>query len=102
MIMSQELEEQQRLTNELKEQLRSLEADRVRITEQIKILEAKLVVQELRNQVTVITEENNQLQARKHKLQEKLESQEKTSTSEEAEEQVQVAQSQEENPRTIF
>lgn len=100
--MSQELEEQQRLTYELKEQLRSLGADRVRITEQMRILEAKLVVQELRNQVTVMAEENNQLRARKQKLQEKLESQEKTSTSEEAEEQVQFAPSQEEPPRTHF
>lgn len=100
--MSQELEEQQRLTDELKEQLRSLEADRIRITEQIKILEAKLVVRELRNQVKVRTEENNQLQARKQKLKEKLESQEETSTSEEAEGQIQAAPSQEEPPRTIF
>lgn len=100
--MSQELEEQQRLTYELKEQLRSLGADRVRITEQMRILEAKLVVQELRNQVTVMAEENNQLRARKQKLQEKLESQEKTSTSEEAEEQVQFAPRQEEPPRTHF
>lgn len=100
--MSQELEEQQRLTYELKEQLQSLGADRVRITEQMRILEAKLVVQELRNQVTVMAEENNQLRARKQKLQEKLESQEKTSTSEEAEEQVQFAPSQEEPPRTHF
>lgn len=100
--MSQELEEQRRNTTELKEQLRSLEADRVRITEQIKILEAKLAVQGLRNQVTVMTEENNQLRAKKQKLQETLESQEKTPTSEEAEEQVQVTASQEEPPRTIF
>jgi len=81
--MSQELEEQQRLTDEIKEQLRLLAAERVRITEQIKILEAKLVVQELRKQVTVMTEENNQLRAKLQRLREKLDSQEKTSTSEE-------------------
>jgi len=100
--MSQELEEQQRLTDELKEQLRLLAADCVRITEQIRILEAKLVVQEFRNQVTVMTEENNQLRAKKQELKEKLESQEKTSTSEEVEEQVQVAPRKEEPSHTIF
>jgi regulator of replication initiation timing len=97
--MSQELEEQQRLTDEIKEQLRLLAAERVRITEQIKILEAKLGVQELRKQVTVMTEENNQLRAKLQRLIEKLGSQENTSTSEE---QVQVIPSREESPRTYF
>jgi len=91
--MSQELEEQQRLSYELKEQLRSLEADRVRITEQIGIIEAKLLVQELRNKVRVKTEEINQLRVRKQELEERLKSGEKTSV---PEEQMHIAPSQEE------
>jgi len=92
--MSQELEEQQRLSCELKEQLRSLEADRVRITEQIKIIEAKLLVQELRSKVRVKAEEINQLRARKQELEDRLESEEKKILV--PEEQVQVTLSQEE------
>lgn len=91
--MSQELEEQQRLSYELKEQLRSLEADRVRIAEQIGIIEAKLLVQELRNKVRVKTEEINQLRVRKQELEERLESKEKTSV---PEEQMHIGPSQEE------
>lgn len=99
MTMSREIEEQQGLTYELKEQLRSLEPERVRITEQIRILEAKLVVEELRDKVRVKTEEINQLRAKKQELEEKLKSREKTPASEE---QVQFAPSQEEPPRTHF
>ena len=98
--MSQELEEQQRITHELKEQLRSLEADRVRIIEQIRILEAKLAVQELRDKVRAATEENDQLRAKKEELQDKLESQEGNQST--SEEQVQVPPSQEESPRKFF
>ncbi len=97
--MTQELEEQQRIVYELKDQLRSLEADRVRIIEQIKILEARLAVQDLRNKVRVAAEENDQLRAKKDELQDKLESQEGASTSEE---QVQIAPEQEESPRKFF
>jgi len=99
MAMSKEIEEQQQLTYELKEQLRSLEADSMRITEQIKILEAKLVVQEFRDKVRVKKEEINQLQARKQELEEKLKSPEKTLA---PEEQIQFTPSQEEPPRTHF
>jgi len=99
MAMSKEIEEQQQLTYELKEQLRSLDADRVRITEQIKALEAKMIVQELRDKVRVKKEEINQLQARKQELEEKLKSPEKTPA---PEEQMQFAPSQEEPPRTHF
>jgi len=99
MTMSREIEEQQGLTYELKEQLRSLEPERVRITEQIRILEAKLVVEELRDKVRVKTEEINQLRAKKQELEEKLKSREKTPA---PEEQVQFAPSQEEPTRTHF
>lgn len=99
MAMSKEIEEQQQLTYELKEQLRSLEADSMRTTEQIKILEAKLVVQEFRDKVRVKKEEINQLQARKQELEEKLKSPEKTPA---PEEQMQFTPSQEEPPRTHF
>jgi predicted nuclease with TOPRIM domain len=92
--MSQELEEQQRISRELKEQLRSLEAERVRITEQIRIIEAKLLVQELRNKVKVKTEEINQLRVRKQELEERLESKETTPV---IEEQIQVTPRQEES-----
>jgi predicted nuclease with TOPRIM domain len=72
--MSLELEEQQRVAYDLKEQLRSLEADRVRITEQIRIIEAKLLVQELRVKVKVKSEEVDQLRRKKQELEERLHS----------------------------
>lgn len=72
--MSLELEEQQRIAYDLKEQLRSLEADRVRITEQIRIIEAKLLVQELRVKVKVKSEEVDQLRRKKQELEERLQS----------------------------
>jgi len=97
--MSKEIEDQQRLTHEFKEQLRSLEAERVRITEQINILEAKLVVQEMRDKVRVKTEEINQLRAKKQELEEKLKSREKIPA---PEEHVQFVPSQEELPRKHF
>ena len=97
--MSQDLEEQQRLTHELKEQLRTLEDDRVRITQQISILEAKLVVQELRDKVRIKTEVINGLQAKKLELEEKLQPREKTLI---PEEQVEFTPDQEEVQRTHF
>ena len=96
--MSQELEEQQRITNELEEQLRSLTADRVRITEQIKIIEAKLSVQGLRAKVKAAIEENNKLRAKKQELENRLESQLGLST---FKEQMQIKPSLEESPRTL-
>lgn len=96
--MSQELEEQQRITNELEEQLRSLTADRVRITEQIKIIEAKLSVQGLRAKVKAAIEENNKLRAKKQELESRLESQLGLST---FKEQMQIKPSLEESPRTL-
>jgi len=97
--MSQDLEEQQRLTHELKEHLRTLEDDRVRITQQISILEAKLVVQELRDKVRIKTEVINGLQAKKLELEEKLQPREKTLI---PEEQVEFTPDQEEVQRTHF
>ncbi len=97
--MSQDLEEQQRLTHELKEQLRTLEDDRVRITQQISILEAKLVVQELRDKVRIKTEVINGLQAKKLELEEKLQPREKNLI---PEEQVEFTPGQEEVQRTHF
>ena len=99
MAMSKEIEEQQQFAYELKEQLRSLESDRVRITEQIKAIEAKLIVQELRDKVRVKREEINQLRAKKQELEEKLKSPEKAPA---PEEQMQFTPSQEEPPRTHF
>lgn len=96
--MSQELEEQQRITNELEEQLRSLTADRVRITEQIKIIEAKLSVQGLRAKIKAAIEENNKLRAKKQELESRLESQLGLST---FKEQMQIKPSLEESPRTL-
>lgn len=96
--MSQELEEQQRITNELEEQLRSLTADHVRITEQIKIIEAKLSVQGLRAKVKAAIEENNKLRAKKQELESRLESQLGLST---FKEQMQIKPSLEESPRTL-
>lgn len=72
MGMSLELEEQQRIAYELKEQLRSLEADRMRITEQIRVIEAKLVVQELRVRVKLKSDEVDQLRKKKRELEERL------------------------------
>ena len=96
--MSQELEEQQRITNELEEQLRSLTADRVRITEQIKIIEAKLSVQGLRAKIKAAIEENNKLRAKKQELESRLESQLGLST---FKEHMQIKPSLEESPRTL-
>ena len=97
--MSQDLEEQQRITHELKEQLRTLEDDRVRITQSISILEAKLVVEELRDKVRIKTEVINELQAKKLELEEKLRSREKTLI---PEEQVGFTPDQEEVQRSHF
>jgi hypothetical protein len=97
--MSQDLEEQQRLTHELKEQLRTLEDDRLRITQQIGILEAKLMVQELRDKVRIKTEVVNELQARKQELEEKLQSRETTLI---PQEQVDLTPNQEEIQRSHF
>jgi len=101
--MSQEIEGQQRLTLELREQLRSLEDERVRITEQIQVLEVKLEVQELRDQVTMKTEVVKRLRARKQELEGKLRLSEETPAQTQApEEQVQLASSQEESSRSHF
>ena len=99
--MSEELEEQQRITYELKDKLRSLEADRVCITEQIKILEAKLLVQELLGKIKVATEENDRLQAKKQELERRLESHQEILTSKE-QVQVQALMNREESQREFF
>ncbi len=96
--MSQELEEQERVTHELKEKLRSLESDRVSINEQIKILEAKLLVQELRGKIRAAVDENMRLQAKKQELEKKLESQREVLASREH---MRVAANQE-PPRKFF
>lgn len=97
--MSKELEEQQRITYELKDQLRSLEADRIRITEQIRIIEAKLVVQELRDAVRVKTQVIKELRVKKQELEEKLRSRESPPP---AQEQMTFLPTQQENQRAHF
>ena len=54
MSMSHELEEQQRLAYELREQLKSMEIEERTLDEKVKTLEAKLVVQDLLEQVKAV------------------------------------------------
>lgn len=96
--MSLELEEQQRIAYDLKEQLRSLEADRVRITEQIRVIEAKLVVQELRVKVKLKGDEVSQLRKKKQELEERLNAGDSVPTADEPKQ----ALSQVEPPRVQF
>ncbi len=71
--MSSELEEQQRLACELKEQLQAMEEEERTLREKIGVLEAKHVVKDLYSKVKVKREALNQLRNRMKKLEEKLE-----------------------------
>ena len=70
--MNQELEEQQRIAVELKDQLQTLETERSTLTEKINIVEAKLEVHELRNKVQLKKAVVNQLKGKLTELEEKL------------------------------
>ncbi|MCW3985399.1 MAG: hypothetical protein NWE91_03185 [Candidatus Bathyarchaeota archaeon] len=94
--MSQEFEEQQRLAYELKEQLKSLEEEERSLIERVKILEAKLEVQDLLDKVRAKRETNGQLRNRIKELEERLKSQEKPPI------QAQLASQQEGIPREHF
>lgn len=71
--MSSELEEQQRLACELKEQLQAMEEEERTLREKIGVLEAKHVVKDLYSKVKVKREALNQLRNRMKELEEKLE-----------------------------
>jgi len=94
--MSQEFEEQQRLAYELKEQLKSLEDEEKSLIERVKILEAKLEVQNLLDKVRAKRETNGQLRDRIKELEERLKSREKPPI------QAQLASQQEGIPREHF
>ena len=70
--MTQELEEQQSIAIELKEQLQVLEVERQAITDKINVAEAKLEVHNLRNKVNVKRAVVNQLKSKLTELEEKL------------------------------
>lgn len=72
-IMNPEIEEQQRLASQFKDQLSSMEEEERRLNERIMMLEAKLVVQELQSKVKVKRDVINQLQNRISELEAKLE-----------------------------
>ncbi len=71
--MNPEIEEQQRLASQFKDQLSSMEEEERRLNERIMLLEAKLVVQELQSKVKVKRDVINQLQNRINELEAKLE-----------------------------
>lgn len=96
--MSSELEEQQRRVYELKEQLQSMEKDEKDLTEKVRILETKVVVQDLQDKIKVKSEAIDQLRFKAKELEGKLRS-EKASP---AGEQVQIAETQEQKPREFF
>jgi predicted nuclease with TOPRIM domain len=70
--MTQELEEQQRIAIELKEELQVLEMERQAITDKINVAEAKLEVHNLRNKVDVKKAIVSQLKSKLTELEEKL------------------------------
>ena len=96
--MSAELEEQQRLVYELKEQYKSMEQEEKDLNEKTRILEAKLVVEDLREKIKVKSEAINQLHSRVKELEGKLGSEETIST----EEQAQMNTPPERKPRQYF
>lgn len=102
--MAQELEEQQRIAVELKEQLQALEMERQAITDKINIAEAKFEVYNLRNKVNVKRAVVSQLKSKLTELEEKLKenvnSQETTSIQEQPQEN--PAQEAIESPRKYF
>jgi len=96
--MNPELEEQQKLVCELKDQLQSMEKEEKKLTENVRLLETKLVVQDLQDKIKVKSEAINQLRNKATELEEKLRS--KTLTP--VEEQIQPEPLKEETPRQFF
>jgi len=96
--MSAELEEQQRLVYELKEQYRSMEQEEKDLNEKTRILETKLVVEDLREKIKVKSEAINQLHSRVKELEGKLRPEETIPT----EEQAQMNTPPERKPRQYF
>ena len=96
--MSAKLEEQQRLVYELKEQFQSMEQEEKDLNEKSRILEAKLVVKDLREKIKVKSEAINQLHNRVKELEGKLGSGETVP----AKEQAQMNTPPEEKPRRFF
>ena len=96
--MSAELEEQQRLVYELKEQYRSMEQEEKDLNEKTRILETKLVVEDLREKIKLKSEAINQLHSRVKELEGKLGPEETIPT----EEQAQMNTPPERKPRQYF
>lgn len=96
--MSAELEEQQRLVYELKEQYQSMEQEEKDLNEKTRILETKLVIKDLREKIKVKSEAINQLHSRVKELEGKLGPEETIST----EEQAQMNTPPERKPRQYF
>lgn len=96
--MSAKLEEQQRLVYELKEQFQSMEQEEKDLNEKSRILEAKLVIKDLREKIKVKSEAINQLRNRVKELEGKLGSKETVP----AKEQAQMNTPPEEKPRRFF
>ena len=96
--MSAKLEEQQRLVYELKEQFQSMEQEEKDLNEKSRILEAKLVVKDLREKIKVKSEAINQRPNRVKELEGKLGPEETVPEKEPA----QVNTPPEEKPRRFF
>ncbi len=107
--MNSELEEQQTIVRELKEQLQLMEKDEKELTEKVKLLETKLVVQDLRAKIKAKRDTITRLRNRATELEEKLKSTTPTTIEEQiqpmptpVEEQIQPTPPQEEAPRQFF
>lgn len=95
--MNSELEEQQKLVFDLKENLQSMETEEKDLIEKVRILETKLVVQDLQSKVKVKSESIGQLRSKVEELEEKLRTSEKPETEEASSEgeEIQLAQPEE-------
>lgn len=96
--MNPELEEQQKLVCELKDQLQSIEKEEKELTENVRLLETKLVVQDLQEKIKVKSEAINQLRNKATELEEKL----RFKTATPVQEQMQPEPTKEEAPRQFF
>jgi len=96
--MNPQLEEQQKLVCELKDQLQSMEMEEKELTEKVRTLETKLVVQDLQDKIKVKSEAISQLRSKAIELEEKLRSKEAP----QVQEQIQPVPSHEETPRQFF
>lgn len=94
--MSSEFEEQQRIAHELREQLRSLEEEEKSLTAKVKVLEAKLVVQDLLGKVKAKRESISHLRTKIQELEGRLKSPKEPSIKE------QLRPQQEKAPRAHF